>query len=196
MADAQGGGAGFAVDEEQLAELFARLVAESGAPLSLDQFLGESESAQLATFVCDAVESGAVVLPVIGGEAIKVELYPNDDAGDLGLILGISPKGWPLWWRKDAQLATHYEDLGEYLDRGREGGFDLGERSMRAALDYVVLRANQLLGLLTAFVAHEAMPGLVQCRCVDPDSDERCGAAADGPDGLCSECRHAGCVSY
>jgi hypothetical protein len=153
MPDVQAGRPVFAVDEAKLAELFAEKAEENEAPASLDQFSGESASAQLASLVYDAEAAGALVLPVVAGEAIEIALYANDDEYGLGLILAIRPKGFPSWWSAGMQLATTYEELDDYLERGEHGMFDLGEQSMRAALDYVVVRANSLLGPLTTLVS-------------------------------------------
>ncbi len=140
--------ASFGIDEARLAELFAEKAEENDGPASLEQFSGESASAQLASLVYDAAAAGALVLPVVGGERIEVAIYANDDEYGMGLILAIRPKGFPSWWGAGLQVATTYEELDDYLGRDEQGMFDLGERAMREALDYVVVRANSLLGFL------------------------------------------------
>jgi hypothetical protein len=197
MPTAEGEGPAFVVDEDKLAELFARLVALNAPPVSLDQFAGETETEQLASFVYEAQDTGALVRPAIDGEQIQIALHASDDADGYGLILGIHPTGSPLWWQAGTQLATGYEELDDYLERDNRGEYAFGEQAMRDALDYVVCRANGLLALFKSLVVAATSSGdLVQCRCVDPDTDERCGAAADGPDGFCRECRDRGCSRY
>ena len=197
MPDAYGGGLEFSIDKDKLAELFARLVASNAPPMSLDQFVGETETEQLASFVNEAQDTGALVQPVVAGAEIEIAIHPNDDADGCGLILGIRPLGPLSWWQPGTQLATGYEELDDYLERDSRGKYAFSEQAMRDALDYVVCRANGLLVLFKSLVvAATSSDGLVQCRCVDPDTDERCGAAADGPDGFCRECRDRGCSRY
>ena len=158
MPGTQGEGPAFVLDEDKLAELFAEKAEEYEAPVSLEQFSGESASAQLAALVYDAEATGAIVRPVVGGAEIEIAVYPEDDEYGLGLFLGVRPRGDVPWWEIGMQLATIYEDLDDYLGRDGDGMFDLGEQAMRAALGYLLIRANHLLGFLALFAEARATP--------------------------------------
>ena len=154
----QGEGPAFVLDEDKLAELFAEKAEEYGEPVSLAQFSGESVSAELASLVYDAEATGAIVRPVAGGAEIEIAVYPEDDEYGLGLFLSVRPRGDVPWWEIGMQLATTYEDLDDYLGRDGDGMFDLGEQAMRAALGYLLIRANHLLGFLAALAEARATP--------------------------------------
>ena len=115
-------------------------------------------SAELAGLVYDAEATGAIVRPVVGGGEIDLVVYPEDDEFGLGLFLSVRPLGHVPWWEIGVQIATIYEELDDYLGRDGDGMFDRGEQAMRAALGYLLIRANHLLGFLAQFAEARATP--------------------------------------
>ena len=107
-------------------------------------------------------------------------------------LVSVLPDG-----RRVAEVGASYEPTLEH-PRGRLL-FDLADRphySCPILGGRSEVAGHRCADAASGQAAGATVEALVQCRCVDPDTDESCGAAADSPDGFCRECRDRGCSRY